>query len=119
MDLNTQQIILDWTVEMFGPIARDTKERASRFIEEAAELSHAVGLPKDVLLMIVERVYSRERGDVTREVGQAALTLFLLAHNLGICTEDQAKIEWYRIRAIPKKEWLRRHAAKVAIGIAG
>lgn len=109
---------LAWAVSIFGEGAEDGEERAMRFIEEAVELVNAVGLSASVVHAIVERIYTRHKGDRGREMGQALLTLELLAEVYGIDPSRCADVEFARIQAIPKEEWERRHAAKVESGIA-
>ena len=89
-----------------------------RFLEEAIEVANAVGLPPETLQMIGARVYSRQKGDRSREIGQAMLTLELLADVLTIDPQRAAADEFSRIQSIPKEEWERRHQAKVDMGIA-
>lgn len=110
---------LQWAVSTFGKVALSRRERACRFIEEAIELVHAIGLPQDVVEKLVQRVYERERGGLEREFGQAALTLELLATVAHVPPlESLAEQELARIQSIPRSEWDRRHAEKVAKGIA-
>lgn len=113
------KLFLAWAVEMFGPIAMDRQERVARFVEEAIELAHAEAMPLDKLRRIMQRVYSRPKGDTAREIGQAQVTLECLAESIQISADDQANLEWERVQSIPPDEWGRRHAAKVEIGIAG
>lgn len=109
---------LAWAVETFGPVALDRDERTARFVEEALELAHAEGLPEEVIRKIRTRVYSRQRGHVRREIGQALVMLECLAENIGVSAEDEAQREWERVQGIPKAEWTERHADKAALGIA-
>lgn len=109
---------LQWAVDTFGQIALDPQERAMRFLEEAIELSQSLGVHQMQAQAIVHRVYERAPGDVSKEVGQAQMTLDLLSKAINIDADDEATKEFYRIQAIPKSEWDRRHAAKVALGIA-
>lgn len=109
---------LMWAKETFGDVALDARERALRFLEEAIELGHAMGIDVDTVLAIVDRVYDREGGNIPREIGQAQMTLECLAKAIGVDADVEATNEFYRIQAIPKEEWERRHAAKVALGIA-
>lgn len=111
-------LFLAWAVDTFGQIAISRDERAARFIEEAIELVHVEKLPKDVLLRIIERVYSRPRGDVYKEIGQAQVTLECLAENVGLSADAEAEREFARVRSIPLEEWTKRHDAKVALQIA-
>ena len=115
---NRPRQFLDWASDMFGPIATDDMERARRFIEEALELGHAMGLTFGGLSDIAMRVYRRPRGIIPVEIGQAQVCLETLAENLNLSADREASIEFERVKTIPKEEWERRHAAKVAIGIA-
>ncbi len=109
---------LAWAVEMFGPVALDRRERLSRFVEEAVELAHAENMPRSLLANIVERVYSRQQGATPKEIGQAQACLETFAESVGMSSEMEAELEWNRVRMIPKEEWVRRHEAKVVLGIA-
>jgi NTP pyrophosphatase (non-canonical NTP hydrolase) len=109
---------LNWAVEMFGDVALEPRERTMRFVEEAIELAHAMHLERSTLDAIVERVYSRKHGLIYQEIGQSQITLECLAKSIGVDPEAEADREFFRIQAIPKAEWERRHAAKLAIGIA-
>lgn len=109
---------LQWARETFGDIAMHPHERALRFIEEAVELAHAIGLDANEVSAIIARVYARPAGDIPREVGQCLACFELLAHVLGVDADHQAAAELARVKSIPQEEWAKRHAAKVAIGIA-
>ena len=60
---------LTWAEQTFGPIALDPHERVMRFLEEAIELGHAIGVSGSDLQNLVGRIWSRKRGDVARELG--------------------------------------------------
>lgn len=109
---------LKWAVETFGDIALDRTERVSRFIEEAIELAHSLGLPAELIESILIRCYRRPRGLPTLEFGQAMLTLALLAEVVNAPLYTLAAQEFERIQSIPKAEWERRHKEKVELGIA-
>lgn len=116
--MNRPKEFLQWAVDMFGQIALDRQERLSRFVEEAIELAHAEGMRLDLMEKIVARVYSRERGNTAKEIGQAQACLETFAESIGLSSDAEATIEFERVKAIPKEEWTRRHSAKVALGIA-
>lgn len=118
LDPHRRAAALEWAVQTFGDIAADKQERAMRFVEEAAELVNAIGLPQESVLAIVTHVYGRQKGDRAREVGQAMLTLELLSEVLGIDPQRMAAAEFARVQDIPKEDWQLRHKAKVDIGIA-
>ncbi len=109
---------LKWAVDMFGPVALKRDERCHRFLEEAIELAHAEGVDTDWLDRIIARVYSRERGEVGKEVGQAQATLECFAESIGLSSDGEAQREWDRVRTISSEEWQRRHKAKAALGVA-
>lgn len=109
---------LAWAADMFGPIALDRRERMARFLEEAIELAQADGMMPDIIEKIVQRVYSRPPGPINKEVGQVQATLELYAQVMGISANAEAAREFNRVQMIPRDEWERRHAAKVALGIA-
>jgi NTP pyrophosphatase (non-canonical NTP hydrolase) len=118
MQIDRPTRFLEWAHRTFGDVALDPQERAMRFFEEAAELGHALDLSAATLGAIVTRVCSRPTGEVGRELGQSLCTLELLAKAIGIDAEAEATREFTRVQSIPQAEWDRRHAAKVAIGIA-
>ncbi len=110
--------MLDWAVATFGTLATKRQERAMRFLEEAMELAQAERVGPDTANIILERVYSRPAGSVAEEVGQAQMTLALLAANIGLDAEAEGEREFLRVKTIPQEEWDRRHNAKVALGMA-
>lgn len=109
---------LAWAAGIFGDSARHPAERAARFAEEAIELVHAQGLPRDRLLLILDRVYAGPRGDVAKEIGQATASLEMPALVLGHSSDQQAELELHRVQQFPPDHWIRRHQAKIALGIA-
>lgn len=117
-DIERPAAALKWAAEMFGEIALEPRERAMRFVEEAVELVHAMGLDATTLQNISTRVYGRNHGYIPREIGQAQMTLEALAEAIGQNAQREAADEFKRVQAIPKSEWSRRHLAKVDIGIA-
>jgi hypothetical protein len=112
------KVFLAWARETFGPVAMVRGERLMRFVEEAIELAHADEMERPTLEAIINRVYSRPRGEITKEIGQAQACLETYAENIGESSELLAEIEWQRVQRIPQAEWERRHAAKQDLGIA-
>lgn len=109
---------LKWAIEIFGPVAADRRERAMRFVEEAIEVAHAEGVLEITLENMIERVYSRKAGEISREIGQASATLEMFAASIGVSVSDEAAREFARVKRFPKEHWRKRHAAKVELGIA-
>lgn len=113
-----QREVLEWAVDKFGEIARDPRERAMRFIEEAVELAQTQGVTDIDLGRICRRVFTRPAGDVAKEIGQVGMTFEAMAENIGHKVAPLVAAEIERVKTIPKEEWQRRHAAKVAVGAA-
>jgi len=109
---------LAWAKDTYGPVAAVRIERLLRFVEEAIELAHADGVDREMLIAILDRVYSRPRGDINQEIAQSQVCLEMYAENIGQCADHLAAIEWQRVRTIPKEVWQERHAAKQRAGIA-
>lgn len=113
-----QREALEWAEETFGPGVKDPEERAKRFIEEALELVHAIGLHSDQVHGIFLRVYGNGRGNVAKELGQTQLTLGVLAEVLCYCSLTEGSRELERVKRVPKEDFQQRHLAKVYQGIA-
>lgn len=105
----------EWVRKVYGyEAATSSVERGARVFEEAAELAQSVGVPRPLLDMILDRVYSKTPGVVATEVAQTFLTLLVLAEclrlDVGACLmEEWAVIEvngpdYYRARFERKKE---------------
>lgn len=109
---------LDWAVKMFGSVALDRDERLDRFLEEAIELAHAEEVGRAHLDRIIERVYRRPAGQTQKEIGQAQACLETFAESIGLSSDAEAAWEFERVKTIPREEWQKRHAAKIAVGIA-
>lgn len=118
MNLGRAHHLLAWAERTFGNIALDPRERAMRFFEEACELAQSCRVGNMELRAILERVLSREPGNPGREFGQTLTTLELLALVANCDMDREASDEMHRVMTIPQYEWDRRHAAKVALGIA-
>ncbi len=114
----TPRKILDWAVQMFGPVAKNRDERAARVLEEAVELAQACGVSQDVCGKIITRVYAREHGDVRSEFGQLQMVLYSFAANENLNPDTEADIEFHRVSQWPKSHWDKRHAQKAKDGIA-
>lgn len=116
--MDRQKEVLKWATETFGPVALDPRERTMRFLEEAIELAHAMGLDPDTVAAIRDRVYSRPQGTIQREIGQSGMTLEALAECINVDADFEVGREFHRVQQVPQAEWQRRHEAKQAIGIA-
>lgn len=113
-----QAEIMSWAEDMFGPVVRDRKERARRFLEEALEVVHSAGLEIVDITAMTDRVFAEAPGPLPKEIGQAGMCLEALAETNGLEMNQQIDIELDRVKTIPRSEWQRRHGIKVDLGIA-
>lgn len=118
MSRERQGWIMEWAERNFGAVARSRAERAARCVEEAIKVAQAERLPIEVLLKIVHRVYGRPSGDIIQEIGGLFITMEALAEVAGLDAEQCAQAEYGRIVSLPREHWERKHAEKVAAGIA-
>lgn len=108
----------NWARNTFGSVALLRSERAARLIEEALELVQAEQLPRALVDKIADRVYSRPQGSVPQEIGGLAITLDVLAENIGIDVQVEAERELTRVLSLPPEFFQRKHAEKIAAGTA-
>jgi hypothetical protein len=101
-----------------APSPRNLDERALRLAEEAVEFAQAELVSKEVMLRVVDRVYSRPAGDPVAEIGAVALTLELAAEGRGLSAIECADNEFRRVKSKTREHFAKRHAAKAAEGIA-
>ncbi len=113
-----QSDFYSWAVEVFGTTASNREERASRFLEEAIELAHALDLDRDRVNALVARVYRSPVGAINREVGQVGVTLLALCERLGLSADTEELREWARVTSASIPEMRARHRAKADQGIA-
>lgn len=101
----------------FGPAAADSvSQRWSRFLEEALELSQALGADAARCHELVDYVFSREVGEVAQELGGVMMTTALVAEAVNLDAAEEGWTElnraWTKIDTIRGKE-----AEKVKAGL--
>lgn len=116
--MKTSAECLEWAVKTFGPCARDRKERARRFLEEALELAQAEGLDAVAAQALTWRVFSRPPGETAQEVAGVLISLACLAENAGVDMGDAYEAEWQRIGSHDAEYFRAKHAEKVRDGVA-
>lgn len=112
-----QRKFYQWAADTFGPGGVMLTERAVRFIEEAIELVHAIGVSEETILKLVRHVYSKEKGAVAIEVGQAQGTLFALAQSAGVSAYECASTELERLMNKGAAHSQDRWKKKIALGL--
>jgi NTP pyrophosphatase (non-canonical NTP hydrolase) len=108
-----QSRVSDWLSECFGPKWRaDPDERMHRFVEEAIELAQAAGCTREEFHLLIDYVYGRPAGDLTKEVGGVMVTLAGLCESANIdlaqAADDELRSNYARIDTIRKKRQNRR-----------
>lgn len=110
--------ILEWCVRVFGPVARDPRERALRLLEEVLELAQTQGVTYTDARAVAVRTFARDPGSAAVELGQAGMCLEVMAAVMGRDLGREVNLEFARVQDIPDAEFHRRHDAKVAVGAA-
>lgn len=91
-------------------------ERAARVVEEAVELGQAEDVPREAILAIIERVYSRPKGNPSEEAGDVMFTLLAYTETAGVDIESVLALRLERVEAIPVEDLRERHKQKRAAG---
>ncbi len=109
-----QRVVIEWGERCFGADhMRDKIVRAARFLEEAAELAQASGLPHDHATRALTHVYSRPAGDPAQEIGGSANTLMALCGALGLSLDDCQMTEIARVLAKDPAHFAARNQTKL------
>jgi hypothetical protein len=70
--------------------------------EEAFELAQAVGVDSEQLHVLVDYIFSRDKGSPPQELAGTMLALLAMANTLGVVIEDVTTIELERV-STPEK----------------
>ncbi len=96
--LDLQGRATEWALKTFGRVAMDVRERALRLVEEAIEMSQAVGVERYQVLRMVWEVYSRKPGNPKSEMGGVAITSMIMAEALELNFLGAAEKEYERLK---------------------
>lgn len=113
-----QKEVLAWAVKSFGAIANNRDERGARLAEEAIEIAQCEGVPLDIIIRIANHVYSRPSGELRQEIGGTAIALMACAENADLSVYECSFREFERMNSKSYEWWQKKHADKVAAGIA-
>ncbi|HEX8851259.1 MAG TPA: hypothetical protein VF761_17165 [Gemmatimonadaceae bacterium] len=117
--LHRQREIAAWCVQAFGAgHAASVPQRAVRLLEEVLEACQAAGVDPDMAHRLVDFVYARPCGDITKELGGVGVTLLALAEACGVDADVEEVREIRRVMAKPLAEMTARNEAKNAAGFA-
>lgn len=89
-----------WVSATFGlQSLEDLPNRAARVAEEGVELAQSEKVPKEQVLAIVERAYSRPAGEPKQEAAGVIFTIFAYAHAKGFSLLSALSRELKRVRS--------------------
>lgn len=115
---NLQMRVGAWVLRTFGSKAlSDREERGLRLVEESVELAQAVGIDKERLHLIIDRVYERPVGDVKQEVGGVFTTLAAAATACNVDLDLAAEAEVARVESKDPEHFRNRNREKAALGM--
>ena len=114
-----QAVVEGWVRRTFGDKIMDNpKERATRVLEEALELSQAMDVPREEVLRLVAVIYDHPVGEVPQEIGGLIVTLLALCAHRGVRLDDLAQREIARITLKDREDFRKRQDAKADLGVA-
>jgi len=119
--MSFQSRVWRWAKECFvTDDALSPEQRSFRFMEEALELTQAVGTSKEDVHRLVDHVYSRPVGEARQEVGGVMVTLAALCESKGIIMLAAAHNEIARCErrtaAIREKDRAKPKRSPLAVG---
>jgi len=99
-----QYSVATWTLRCFDHAVKDDKEeRCHRYYEESTELVHSSGYTREQAHAMVDYVFDRPRGELSNEVGGAAVTLAALCEANGVDLIQATIDELTNIESMPDK----------------
>lgn len=106
-----------WVAETYGVASyNDLRNRAARVAEEGVELAQSEGVPKEQVLAIVERCYSRPVGDPRQEGAGVLFTVMVWSHAKGVSLIRDLSRELKRVKAKDPEHFRAKHREKFAAG---
>lgn len=109
-----QQVAYNWAVRCFGlSHVQSPTVRVERCVEEMVEAAQSISVPKEVVLKIVEMVYSKKPGDFLQEMGGVSMTLAVLCESQGWNIEDLLVMEINKVHTNPPEYYRNRNKMKV------
>jgi len=94
------------------------QERVARVLEEALELAQAHDLPLYTIHRLIDRVWSRPKGDPAQELGGLGVTLLGYAEAAGLDADEQESIELARVLNVDPEKFRIKHDQKGREGVS-
>lgn len=112
------RIATDWVRRCFGDSHfKNVHIRSLRNVEETVELAQAIGVPRDKILLCVNKVYDKPEGNIENEIGGSLLTLVVLCEAMGKDPEEMLGNEVRRVLAKSPEFFAKRNQDKVDGGL--
>lgn len=113
------EIAWEWGLRCFGwEHMNNHRIRSLRATEEVIELGQALGVPEDVVHLLVTKIYQRPAGDAYQEIGGSMITLMALCRSMNIDPEEAFAVE---IRRVLSKgdpaHFAKRNQDKIDLGL--
>jgi NTP pyrophosphatase (non-canonical NTP hydrolase) len=114
----TAAIAMDWARRSFGEEQmHNFGLRSLRCAEEAVELAQAHEVPREMMHLLIDKVYDKAPGDPVQELGGVALTAVLMAGVYGLDLEKFFEQELRRVLSKSPEHFAKRNADKEAMGL--
>lgn len=109
-----QALVVQWFIACFSKKEIDDNlERGLRFGEEAIEALQSGDIPEEVVIKLVQHVYSRPKGEFKQEVGGIMTTLAIWCENKDVnmfeCGFEELDRVWTKIPLIREKQKAKIH----------
>lgn len=112
-----QHEVFDWVTSAFGPDhANSLPARATRFLEEAIELFQAADGDLEMAHQLLDFVFSRPVGELSKEIGAVGLTLLSVAATAGVSATEEEEREINRVTSIDPQKFAERNREKNEAG---
>lgn len=116
-----QERVAKWCADAFGlDHAASEEQRGLRFLEEAIELYQAIGCSRMQAHKLIDFIFTREPGELGREIGGVGITLLALASALNMSADAEEQRELDRVLSKPLEWFAARNKVKNDAGfVAG
>jgi hypothetical protein len=112
-----QEQVFKWVTAAFGvDHANSLPARSTRFLEEAIELYQAAGGDLAMAHKLLDFVFSRPVGDLSKEIGAVGLTLLSVAATAGVSCNGEEDREVVRVTSQDPAVFAERNREKNAAG---
>ncbi|AFU88085.1 hypothetical protein CcrColossus_gp215 [Caulobacter phage CcrColossus] len=112
-----QETAYQWALDTYGNRALGSRYQALRLVEEAMELGQTQGLTEADFVLVAAYVSAKKAGETRGEVGDLAISLLILAENLGLSVDSCLTDTLNRIHALDPDACRRKDDEKIKFGL--